>query len=63
MSDTPIFDQLARERGYSRLITGGLKPALPARKQTDDAVNAAPKVEVEKDLVMVPNFWKISDEE
>jgi hypothetical protein len=32
MSDTPIFDQLARERGYNRMVAGGPTPPLRARK-------------------------------
>jgi hypothetical protein len=47
MSDTPIFDQLARERGYNRMIAGGptlrLRPsAFRSMGQTDKVVNAAP---------------------
>jgi len=47
MSDTPIFDQLARERGYNRLVAGGptlrLRPsAFQTKVQTDKTVNAAP---------------------
>lgn len=47
MSDTPIFDQLAAERGYSRMIAGGptlrLRPsAFRTVGQTDEVVNAAP---------------------
>jgi hypothetical protein len=50
MSDTPIFDQLAAERGYNRMIAGGptlrLRPsAFRTVGQTDEAVNAAPTVE------------------
>lgn len=65
MSDTPIFDQLAAERGYSRMIAGdtpayrGLvfaKPGIMAPGayvnawQTDENVNAAP---TEEDDVIV----------
>ncbi|QZE10627.1 hypothetical protein SEA_BILO_52 [Streptomyces phage Bilo] len=47
MSDTPIFDQLARELGYDRMIAGGptlrLRPsAFRTVGQTDKSVNAAP---------------------
>lgn len=47
MSDTPIFDQLAREMGYNRMVAGGptlrLRPsAFRSVGQTDKTVNAAP---------------------
>ncbi|ATN93699.1 hypothetical protein SEA_SCAP1_50 [Streptomyces phage Scap1] len=47
MSDTPIFDQLARELGYNRMVAGGptlrLRPsAFQSKGQTDEVVNAAP---------------------
>lgn len=50
MSDTPIFDQLAAELGYDRMIAGGptlrLRPsAFRTVGQTDKSVNAAPIVE------------------
>lgn len=60
MSDTPIFDQLARERGYNRMVACG--PTLRLRsgtfnhamrvmsEQTDETVNAAP---TEEDEVIV----------
>lgn len=56
MSDTPIFDQLARERGYSRMVSGGptlrLRPnAFQTRAQTDESVNAAPATE-EDDVIV-----------
>lgn len=49
MSDTPIFDQLARERGFHRMVTGGptlrLRPSeFQTKGQTDKTVNAAPIV-------------------
>lgn len=60
MSDTPIFDQLAAERGYNRMIAGGptlrLRPsAFRTTGQTDESVNAAPApaVQGEEDEVIV----------
>ena len=55
MSDTPIFDQLARERGYNRMVAGGptlrLRPsAFRSVGQTDEVVNAAP-VEEDEEIV------------
>jgi len=54
MSDTPIFDQLARERGYNRIVSHA--PTLPiwpsafrSKGQTDEVVNAAPSDD-EEDL-------------
>ncbi|WMI34433.1 hypothetical protein SEA_SHERA_53 [Streptomyces phage SheRa] len=54
MSDTPIFDQLAAERGYDRMIAGGptlrLRPsAFRTVGQTDKSVNAAPAPANEED--------------
>lgn len=89
-SNTPIFDQLARERSYDRLIAGGpinLRPAFTGVKtkhngytpagfildevqgvQTDDAVDAAQTSDsigedTPASLVMVPDAWKVDDEE
>jgi hypothetical protein len=57
MSDTPIFDQLAAERGYSRMLSGGspvftgvrlTRPARPlSYSETVDAIQ----------LVMAPGAY------
>jgi len=57
MSDTPIFDQLARERGFHRMVAGGptlrLRPsAFQTKVQTDKAVNAAPAPAAEDDEIV-----------
>lgn len=58
MSDTPIFDQLARERGFNRMVAGGptlrLRPsAFQTTRQTDEDVNAASSAGTEEDEVIV----------
>lgn len=59
MSDTPIFDQLARERGYNRMVAGGptlrLRPsAFRSMGQTDKTVNAAPSAGNEDENAHTP---------
>lgn len=57
MNDTPIFDRLARERGYHRLIPGGptlrlRSSAFQTKRQTDETVNAASCADTEDDVIV-----------